>query len=90
MVWSYSGSFGFNEDGIKQPCSSAWVSDRFFCGGCDNGLSLSPSPDSQDDFFEAASLFARARRLPRLYIACNSGARIGLVESLKPLFKVPD
>jgi len=42
----------------------------------------------EDDFFEAASQYARAERLPRVYIACNSGARIGLVETLKPLFKV--
>ena len=42
----------------------------------------------EDDFFEAASLFARKHRLPRVYIACNSGARIGLVEELKPQFKV--
>jgi acetyl-CoA carboxylase/biotin carboxylase 1 len=42
----------------------------------------------EDDFFEAASLYSRNKGLPRLYIACNSGARIGLVESLKPLFKV--
>lgn len=26
--------------------------------------------------------------MPRVYIACNSGARIGLVEELKPLFRV--
>lgn len=42
----------------------------------------------EDDFFQAATNYARARGLPRVYIACNSGARIGLVESLKPLFKV--
>jgi hypothetical protein len=42
----------------------------------------------EDDFFELASQYARAHRLPRVYISCNSGARIGLVESLKPLFKV--
>merc|ERR1711871_1490773 len=42
----------------------------------------------EDDFFEAASQYSRNLGLPRLYIACNSGARIGLVESLKPLFKV--
>jgi len=42
----------------------------------------------EDDFFEAASLYARERGLPRIYIACNSGARIGLVETLKPMFKV--
>ena len=34
------------------------------------------------------SRYARDLGLPRVYIACNSGARIGLVESLKPLFKV--
>ena len=42
----------------------------------------------EDDFFKAASEYARARGLPRIYIACNSGARIGLVEELKPKFKV--
>ena len=42
----------------------------------------------EDDFFEMASLYAREHRVPRVYISCNSGARIGLVESLKPLFKV--
>jgi hypothetical protein len=29
------------------------------------------------------------RGLPRIYVSCNSGARVGLVEELKPLFKVP-
>merc|ERR1719331_1616200 len=43
---------------------------------------------AEDEFYFAASKFARDKGLPRLYIACNSGARIGLVESLKPLFKV--
>ena len=28
------------------------------------------------------------RGLPRIYVSCNSGARVGLVEELKPLFKV--
>jgi acetyl-CoA carboxylase/biotin carboxylase 1 len=42
----------------------------------------------EDAFFEAVSKYARANKLPRVYIACNSGARIGLVEQLKPLFKV--
>jgi len=42
----------------------------------------------EDDFFYKASEYARARGLPRLYISCNSGARIGLVEELKPKFKV--
>lgn len=42
----------------------------------------------EDQFFFKASEYARERGLPRLYISCNSGARIGLVESLKPMFKV--
>lgn len=35
-----------------------------------------------------ASVFARERRVPRLYIAANSGARIGLAEGVKKVFKV--
>lgn len=42
----------------------------------------------EDEFFAAASALARARGLPRVYIACNSGARIGLVEELKPFLRV--
>lgn len=42
----------------------------------------------EDDFFAKASEYARKLGLPRLYISCNSGARIGLVEELKPKFKV--
>ncbi len=42
----------------------------------------------EDDFFFKASEYARKHGLPRLYISCNSGARIGLVEELKPKFKV--
>lgn len=42
----------------------------------------------EDDFFFKASEYARHRGIPRLYISCNSGARIGLVEELKPKFKV--
>jgi len=42
----------------------------------------------EDDFFNLASKYARELGLPRLYIACNAGARIGLVEELKPLFEV--
>ncbi len=45
---------------------------------------------SQDDFFLAASEYARKLGLPRIYISSNSGARIGLVEELKPKFKVGD
>lgn len=42
----------------------------------------------QDDFFRAASEYARTRGIPRIYISSNSGARIGLVDELKPKFKV--
>ena len=42
----------------------------------------------EDDFFMAASSYARERKIPRVYIACNAGARIGLVEELKPAFQV--
>ena len=37
----------------------------------------------EDEFFYKASKMARAKKLPRLYISCNSGARIGLVDELK-------
>ena len=43
---------------------------------------------AEDEFFYKASEYARVRGLPRVYIACNSGARIGLVDELKPKFKV--
>ena len=42
----------------------------------------------EDDFFFAASVYARERGIPRVFISCNSGARIGLVDELKPKFKV--
>jgi Acetyl-CoA carboxylase, carboxyltransferase component (subunits alpha and beta) len=38
--------------------------------------------------FKLASEFARKNRLPRLYVAANSGARIGLAESVKKMFKI--
>ena len=31
-----------------------------------------------------ATEYARQRGLPRVYIACNSGARVGLVEEIMP------
>mgnify|MGYP005845589223 CR=1 FL=1 len=37
----------------------------------------------EDEFFYKASCFAREHGLPRVYIACNAGARIGLVDELK-------
>lgn len=42
----------------------------------------------EDEFFYKASEYARERGLPRVFISCNSGARIGLVEDLKPKYKV--
>ena len=42
----------------------------------------------EDWVFKTASEFARARGLPRLYLAANSGARIGMAEKLKRAFKI--
>ena len=42
----------------------------------------------EDVVFKMASEFARERRTPTLYIAANSGARIGLAEGIKKVFKV--
>lgn len=37
----------------------------------------------EDEFFYKASVYAREHKIPRIYIACNAGARIGLVDELK-------
>lgn len=37
----------------------------------------------EDEVYFKASEFARERRIPRVYISCNAGARIGLYEELK-------
>jgi acetyl-CoA carboxylase / biotin carboxylase 1 len=42
----------------------------------------------EDELFYKASVYARDRKLPRVYISCNAGARIGLVEALKPKLKI--
>lgn len=42
----------------------------------------------EDEVFFKASKYARENKLPRVYIACNSGARIGLVDDLKPKFQI--
>jgi len=42
----------------------------------------------EDILFKLASAFARSRGLPRIYCAANSGARIGMSESVKKVFKV--
>nr|ASA45565.1 acetyl CoA carboxylase 1a [Amphidinium carterae] len=43
---------------------------------------------AEDEFFQKASAYARENGLPRIFISCNSGARVGLVEELKPHIKV--
>ena len=42
----------------------------------------------EDEHFYKASKYARDRQLPRLYISCNAGARIGLFDDLKPKLNV--
>lgn len=42
----------------------------------------------EDDHYYKASQYARKHGLPRVYIACNAGARIGLVDELKPKIQV--
>ena len=42
----------------------------------------------EDDHYYKASQYARERGLPRVYIACNAGARIGLVDELKSKVQV--
>lgn len=42
----------------------------------------------EDVVFKLASELARKRTIPRLYVAANSGARIGLSESVKKAFKI--
>ncbi|XP_071943409.1 acetyl-CoA carboxylase-like isoform X2 [Antedon mediterranea] len=42
----------------------------------------------EDNLFERASELARAQGIPRIYLSANSGARIGLAEEVKQLFKV--
>ena len=42
----------------------------------------------EDVVFKMASEYARKKRVPRLYCAANSGARIGMAEGVKKVFKV--
>jgi acetyl-CoA carboxylase/biotin carboxylase 1 len=42
----------------------------------------------EDEVFFKASKYARENKIPRVYISCNSGARIGLVDDLKPKFQI--
>uniref|UniRef100_A0A7S4GNE6 Acetyl-CoA carboxylase n=1 Tax=Oxyrrhis marina TaxID=2969 RepID=A0A7S4GNE6_OXYMA len=43
---------------------------------------------AEDDKFNLASQLARQRGVPRVYIAANSGARLGTVEELKSMVQV--
>ena len=42
----------------------------------------------EDLMFQKASEYARTKKIPRIYIASNSGARIGIANELLSLFKV--
>jgi len=42
---------------------------------------------SEDELYYLASKYAREQGFPRLYIAANSGARIGIAEEVKTVFK---
>ena len=42
----------------------------------------------EDVVFKMASEYSREKRIPRLFIAANSGARIGLADRVKNMFKV--
>jgi acetyl-CoA carboxylase/biotin carboxylase 1 len=42
----------------------------------------------EDKLFSAASEYARKNGLPRIYLAANSGARIGMAEEVKQAYKV--
>lgn len=42
----------------------------------------------EDIVFKLASQRARELKIPRIYISANSGARIGLAEEIKSLFRI--
>eukprot|EP00058_Branchiostoma_floridae_P003966 XP_002589454.1 hypothetical protein BRAFLDRAFT_58861 [Branchiostoma floridae] len=42
----------------------------------------------EDELFKRASELSRSLGVPRLYISANSGARIGMAEEIKHLFKI--
>lgn len=43
---------------------------------------------AEDEIYYKASEYARKRSIPRIYISCNAGARIGLYEDLKSKIKL--
>lgn len=42
----------------------------------------------EDLFFDRVTNYARERGIPRIYLAANSGAKLGIAEELIPLFRV--
>ncbi|KAK8791101.1 hypothetical protein WA158_005732 [Blastocystis sp. Blastoise] len=42
----------------------------------------------EDKLFELASKYARMKKIPRIFFAANSGARIGLADEIQKIFKV--
>ncbi|OAF72148.1 hypothetical protein A3Q56_00089 [Intoshia linei] len=42
----------------------------------------------EDELFLKVSEYAREMGIPRIYLSCNSGARIGLADEFKDMFKV--
>ncbi|CAI4035678.1 hypothetical protein SMKI_13G3290 [Saccharomyces mikatae IFO 1815] len=42
----------------------------------------------EDLFFEKVTNYAREKGIPRIYLAANSGAKLGIAEELIPLFRV--
>lgn len=51
-----------------------------------NGGSFSPQEDA---VFRSATEYALEERLPMVYLAANSGARVGLAEEVKQCLQVP-
>ena len=43
---------------------------------------------AEDNFFAKVTRYCQKRGIPRIYLAANSGARIGIAEEVVPLFKV--
>lgn len=43
---------------------------------------------SEDNFFKSVTDLARSEGLPRIYVAANSGARLGIAEELVPFIRV--
>lgn len=43
---------------------------------------------AEDNFFAKVTQYCQKRGIPRIYLAANSGARIGIAEELVPLFQV--